>query len=140
MDLDKIFQWSYRSLKRYHDKYVKAPYNTLLSNVATIRTALNNEKAERENNEESLNLRLSIVEELADISIEGGSIGIATANDFINRTPEGDAKIPTVAAVTGILITNQEMDNILEGDVAVYLTDVQGNAVLDENGKPIEII
>lgn len=37
-------------------------------------------------------------------------------------------------------ITDGEMDEVLGGDVAVYLTDINGNAVLDDKGEPIEII
>ena len=37
-------------------------------------------------------------------------------------------------------IENSEMDNVLEGDVAVYLTDINGVAVLGDDGRPIEII
>lgn len=48
---------------------------------------------------QNLDNRLSTVEELAEISVEGGSIGIASSEDFTNRTPVGDAKIPTVGAV-----------------------------------------
>lgn len=40
----------------------------------------------------------------------------------------------------GALIRNDEMDEVLEGGVAVYLTDANNNAVLDDDGKPIEII
>lgn len=38
------------------------------------------------------------------------------------------------------VIENSEMDDVLDGELPVYLTDVNGNAVLDENGSPIEII
>lgn len=38
------------------------------------------------------------------------------------------------------VILSSEMDEVLGSEVAVYLTDVDGNAVLDDNGKPIEII
>lgn len=51
--------------------------------------------------ENSLDNRLSTVEELAEISVEGGTIGIASSEDFTNRTPAGDAKIPTVGAIMG---------------------------------------
>ena len=40
----------------------------------------------------------------------------------------------------GSVITNEEMDEVLDGDPPVYLVDANGNAVLDEQGKPIEII
>lgn len=38
------------------------------------------------------------------------------------------------------LIRSDEMDEVLGGEVAVFLTDSNNNAVLDDNGKPIEII
>ena len=40
----------------------------------------------------------------------------------------------------GTVITNEEMDEVLGGDPPVYLVDANGNAVLDEQGKPVEII
>lgn len=40
----------------------------------------------------------------------------------------------------GALIKNREMDEVLGGELAVYLTDADNKAVLDDNGKPIEII
>lgn len=58
----------------------------------------------------------------------------------------GSGKITTANAVRGVLdnigkkISDGEMDEVLGGDVAVYLTDIDGNAVLDDEGKPIEII
>ena len=55
--------------------------------------------AEVTSTEEDLDTRLNVVEQLAEISVAGGEIGIATANDLKNRTTAGDAKIPTVAAV-----------------------------------------
>lgn len=48
---------------------------------------------------DDLNERLETVEQLAEISIGGGDIGIATAADFDNPTPEQRAKVPTVGAV-----------------------------------------
>lgn len=45
-----------------------------------------------------------------------------------------------VVEFVGSLISNAEMDGVLNGDLAVYLTDVNNKAVLDDNGKPIEII
>ena len=46
-----------------------------------------------------LDSRLQQVEGLAELSVEGGQIGIASATDFTNRTAEGDLKIPTVGAI-----------------------------------------
>ena len=50
---------------------------------------------------QNLDNRLSTMEELAEISVGGGTIGIASSEDFTNRTTAGDAKIPTVGAVLG---------------------------------------
>lgn len=38
------------------------------------------------------------------------------------------------------LISVEEMDEVLDGELAVYLTDADNNAVLDDNGRPIELI
>lgn len=46
-----------------------------------------------------LDSRLQQVEGLAELSVKGGQIGIASATDFTNRTTEGDLKIPTVGAI-----------------------------------------
>lgn len=43
-------------------------------------------------------------------------------------------------AASQTVITNDEMDEILGGDVAVYMTDSNGNLILDEDDKPIEIL
>ena len=92
----------------------------------------------------NINNRLSVVEELAEISVEGGEIGIATVLDFDNPTTEQKAKVTTVGAILDTIsvktISDDEMDEVLNGELPVYLTDVNGNAVLDNNGKPIEII
>ena len=42
--------------------------------------------------------------------------------------------------VASELILPSEMDEVLGGEVAVFLTDSNNNAVLDDNGNPIEII
>lgn len=47
----------------------------------------------------NIDSRLQQVEGLAELSVEGGQIGIASATDFTNRTAEGDLKIPTVGAI-----------------------------------------
>ena len=38
------------------------------------------------------------------------------------------------------VISDKKMDEVLGGEIAVYLTDANNTAVLDDNGKPIEII
>ncbi|MBQ7552933.1 MAG: hypothetical protein IJT46_01050 [Bacteroidaceae bacterium] len=48
--------------------------------------------------------------------------------------------LAAVYSITGNVISDSEMDDVLGGEVAVYLTDVNGRAVLDDNGNPIEII
>lgn len=58
--------------------------------------------AERERAEEverQLDDRLKTVEELAHIMIDGGVVGIASPQDFVDPTPEQKAKIPTVGAI-----------------------------------------
>lgn len=47
--------------------------------------------------------RLEVVEQLGQISVSGGSIGIATPSDFDNPTPEQAAKVPTVGAILGCM-------------------------------------
>ena len=72
-----------------------------------------------------------------DIADEYGNVLMRIANGHIKTKKFDSAKIPDLIAKT---ITDKEMDDVLGEDVAVYLTDVNGNAVLDDNGKPIEII
>jgi hypothetical protein len=47
----------------------------------------------------NIDSRLETVEELAEISVGGGDIQIATAADFDSDTPASRAKVPTVGAV-----------------------------------------
>lgn len=54
-------------------------------------------------------------------------------NSIVNELRELETTV-------GHLIQNAEMDEVLDGEVAVYLTDINGNAVLDDNNRPIEII
>lgn len=67
--------------------------------LASLATAISSEETRAEGVEQNIDNRLSVVEQLAEISVEGGTIGIATANNFTSRTQEGDAKVPTVAAI-----------------------------------------
>ena len=57
------------------------------------------ERQRAEAAEGALDNRLSDVEELAEISIDGGEAKIATGEDFHNPTAEQRAKIPTVGAI-----------------------------------------
>lgn len=47
----------------------------------------------------SIDDRLQTVESLAEISVDGGSIGIATKSDFDNPTSDQRAKVPTVGSL-----------------------------------------
>lgn len=67
-------------------------------NVETTE-AISDEVTRAKNAESGLDTRLQTVEELAEISIDGGSIGIATGDDFVNPTAEQRAKVPTVGAI-----------------------------------------
>ena len=58
-----------------------------------------NDVEELQDSGNNLDSRLNILEELAELSIDGDNIGIASSTDFTNRTPAGDAKIPTVGAI-----------------------------------------
>lgn len=44
------------------------------------------------------------------------------------------------STMAGLLISNNEMDEVLSGELPVYLTDANGVAVLGDDNKPIEII
>lgn len=64
---------------------------------------------------------------------------------IMDNTPTEGSVLPVQSGgiynvTLGALIRNNEMDEVLEGGVAVYLTDANNNAVLDDDGKPIEII
>lgn len=72
-----------------------------------------------------------------NISDERGNILIQAKNGHI-KTKNFDSA--NIGDLVGKKITDGEMDEVLGGDVAVYLTDVNGAAVLDDEGKPIEII
>ena len=66
-----------------------------------ISTAVTTEKTRAEGVEGGLNTRLQTVEQLAEISVGGGDIGIGTAADFESDDPEDLAKVPTVSAILG---------------------------------------
>lgn len=53
------------------------------------------------NGSNGLDSRLRTVEELAEISVGGGDIGIGTAADFESADPSDLAKVPTVGAILG---------------------------------------
>lgn len=59
------------------------------------------EKTRAEGVEGGLNTRLQTVEQLAEISVGGGDIGIGTAADFESDDPEDLAKVPTIGAMLG---------------------------------------
>lgn len=61
---------------------------------------------------------------------------------YYDPAGDGNNGVYMASNVTGSYktILASEMDEVLGGEVAVYLTDANGNAVLDDNGKPIEII
>jgi hypothetical protein len=67
--------------------------------IATLNQKIATEQGRAQDVEQGLNSRLSTIEGLADISIDGGSIGIATSDDFVNPTSEQRAKVPTVGAI-----------------------------------------
>ena len=70
--------------------------------------------------EHNLDERLKTVEELAQISIDGGTIGIASPQDFDDPTPEQKAKVVTVGA-------------LMEGPgINVHLTEEQYEALTEE--------
>ena len=59
------------------------------------------EKNRATNVEQGLDTRLGVVEQLAEISVGGGDIGIATADDFESDDSSDLAKVPTVGAILG---------------------------------------
>ena len=69
-------------------------------NVETTE-AISDEVTRAQNAESGLDTRLRTVEELAEISVGGGNIGIGTAADFESDDPEDLAKVPTVGAMLG---------------------------------------
>ena len=64
--------------------------------------------------------RLEVVEQLAQISVSGGEIGIATPSDFDNPTPEQEAKVPTVGAILGCMDIMPKFESV---------KPVQGNGI-----------
>ena len=140
------------------NKDVKDKLNTIDGDVLV-------EKERAEAAESNLSSRLSDVEARDALNIDGEGRTFATGDDFNNPDSIKRAKVATVGSIIdstddeptagsdnlvksgaiydvtlGALIRNDEMDEVLGGDVAVYLTDTDGNAVLDDEGKPIEII
>lgn len=59
------------------------------------------EKTRAEGVEGGLNTRLQTVEQLAEISVGGGDIGVGTTADFESDNPSDLAKMPTVGAMLG---------------------------------------
>lgn len=72
-----------------------------------------------------------------DIADDQGNVLARIAGGHI-KTKNFDSS--NISELVGKKITDGEMDEVLGGDVAVYLTDANGNAVLDSENKPIEII
>ena len=70
-------------------------------------------------------------------SDEDGNVLVQFKDGHI-KTKKFDSS--NIVDLVGKKITDGEMDEVLGGDVAVYLTDADGKAVLDDEGKPIEII
>ena len=70
--------------------------------------------------EHNLNERLETVEQLAQISIDGGTIEIASPQDFVDPTPEQKAKVVTVGAM---------MDG---PGINVHVTEEQYEALTEE--------
>ena len=69
--------------------------------------------------EHNLNERLKTVERLAQISIDGGTIEIASPQDFDDPTPEQKAKVVTVGALMGgpginVHLTQEQYDALTE--------------------------
>ena len=67
--------------------------------------------------EQQLDVRLSTVEELAQISIDGGTVGIASPQDFEDPTSEQKAKVVTVGALMdgpgiNVHLTEAEYDEL----------------------------
>lgn len=75
--------------------------------VEQLQEDLTAETERAENVEQGLDNRLATVEELAQISVDGGTIQIGTAADFVNPSAEQRAKIPTVGAAYDALIPNK---------------------------------
>ena len=70
--------------------------------------------------EQGLNSRLETVERLAEISIDGGTIGLASPQDFDDPTPEQKAKVATVGA-------------LMDGPgINVHVTEEQYEALTEE--------
>ena len=96
--------------------------------------------------------KLNTIEEGAevnDVATENtGNEDLSFADDYGNTLVQfKDGHIKTknfdssnIIDYIGDVIENEEMDEVLGGEVAVYLTDANGNAVLDDNNEPIEII
>lgn len=93
------------------DRLDRVPENT---------QSISEERARAELVEQNLNERLKTVEELAQISIDGGTIGIASPQDFDNPSSEQKAKVVTVGA-------------LMDGPgINVHLTEEQYEALTEE--------
>ena len=49
-------------------------------------------------------------------------------------------RIEEVAASIGDLLTNEEMDEVLGGPLPVYVTDIYGHPIVDDDGEFIELL
>ena len=86
---------------------------------ATPQSDLNAERERAQAVEQNLNSRIETVEELAEISIDGGTIGLASPQDFEDPTPEQKAKVATVGSIIdgpgiNIHLTEQEYDALTD--------------------------
>ena len=96
------------------------PTNAQLTTLLTgLQSAISQEVERAQVAEQGLNSRLETVEELAEISIDGGTIGLASPQDFDDPTPEQKAKVATVGSIIdgpgiNIHLTEQEYDALTD--------------------------
>ena len=87
------------------------------------------------------NLSAALEQESETRSEEDSALSEAIAAERTTREGEHTALEVRIAELESVsVITDAEMDEVLGGDLPVYLTDRNGNAVLDDNGRPIEIL
>lgn len=89
---------------------------------------------------DNINERLETVEQLAEISIGGGDIGIATAEDFDDPSAAQRAKVPTVGAILGCMDevpTPNSVKPVQSGGVSACVGELTFNRLID-NGVVLE--
>ena len=136
---DSVRLYNADSHRIYEDKVYLFGGRTYVWDGSTLFDSVSGEATAREAADASLSA--SLAHEIETRSQEYTALASAVSLERDTREAADTALEGRIAGLESVsVITNEEMDAVLGGPLAVYLADANGNAVLDENGNPIEII